>query len=140
MQHFMPWHGLAGGLLIGVSAALFLLVAGRISGISGIIESALTFRGRGVAANLAYLVGLPMGAVLITYLAPNVVPKLAVPATWPVLIGAGLLVGVGARIGGGCTSGHGVCGLPRLSVRSIVATGIFMTVAAATVFVTRHLI
>jgi len=78
--------------------------------------------------------------LVVALVAPASVPALSAPAAWPIVIAAGLLVGFGARVGGGCTSGHGVCGLPRFSPRSFVATGIFMAVAAATVFVSRHLI
>ncbi|MFM9941182.1 MAG: YeeE/YedE family protein [Hyphomicrobiaceae bacterium] len=140
MQNFMPWHGLVGGMMIGLSAALFLLLSGRMSGISGIVETALAPSGRSFGWSLAYLAGLPLGALLVSMMAPQVVPAIKLSASWPLLVGAGLLVGLGARIGSGCTSGHGVCGLPRLSVRSIVATGTFMLTAAATVYVTRHVL
>ncbi len=140
MRDFLPWHGLIGGMLIGLSAGIFLIAAGRISGISGIIETAISPWRTGRAWSWAYLAGLPLGALVVALVAPAPVPALSAPAAWPIVIAAGLLVGFGARVGGGCTSGHGVCGLPRFSPRSFVATGIFMAVAAATVFVSRHLI
>ena len=140
MQNFLPWHGLIGGLLIGLGAAFYLLVNGRVSGISGILEQALQPGNSGFQQSLAFIVGLPLGALIVAQIAPGVVPKLEMAGSAGLIVAAGLLVGLGARIGGGCTSGHGVCGLPRLSVRSLVATLTFMAVAAATVFVTRHVI
>ncbi len=135
MQNFTPIGGLVGGLMLGTAAALFLLLAGRISGISGILEGALRFP---LNWRHAYLVGLPLGALLVLVLAPRVVAAPVLPASWALLAISGLLVGFGARLGGGCTSGHGVCGIPRLSPRSIVATCVFMAVAAVVVFLTRH--
>ena len=140
MQNFLPWHGLIGGMLIGGAAAFYLLVCGRIAGISGILEEALTPRARGFLGSLAFVIGLPLGGLLVAGLAPGLVPKIALGGGTGLILAAGLLVGLGARIGGGCTSGHGVCGLPRLSVRSIIATLTFMAVAAVTVFVSRHVI
>jgi uncharacterized membrane protein YedE/YeeE len=137
MQMFTPVGGLVGGLMIGTAAAVFLLVAGRISGISGILEGALQFP---FTWRHAYLAGLPAGTLLVLMFAPQVVAAPALPASWALLAIAGLLVGFGARLGGGCTSGHGVCGIPRLSPRSIIATCVFMAVAALVVFVTRHLV
>jgi uncharacterized membrane protein YedE/YeeE len=137
MQNFTPIGGLVGGLMIGTAAALFLLLAGRISGISGILEGALQIP---FSWRHAYLVGLPLGTLLVLVLAPQVVGAPALPASWGLLAISGLLVGFGARLGGGCTSGHGVCGIPRLSPRSIVATGVFMVVAAIVVFLTRHIV
>ena len=134
MQTFTPVGGLVGGLMIGTAAAVFLLVAGRIS---GILEGALRFP---FSWRHAYLVGLPLGTLLVLMLAPQVVAAPALPASWALLATAGLLVGFGVRLGGGCTSGHGVCGIPRLSPRSIIATCVFMAVAALVVFVTRHLV
>lgn len=139
MQNFTPIGGLVGGLMIGSAAAVFLLLAGRISGISGILEGALRLP-FAVTWRHTYLVGLPLGTSLMLMLAPQVVGRPALPASWALLAIAGLLVGFGARLGGGCTSGHGVCGIPRLSPRSIVATCVFMAVAAAVVFLTRHVL
>ena len=140
MQNFLPWHGLAGGILIGLAAAFYLLVNGRTAGISGILENALSPSDRTFAASLAFLAGLPLGALLVAGLAPGLLPTGTINGSTGLLIAAGLLVGLGARIGGGCTSGHGVCGLPRLSIRSIVATLTFMATAAITVLVVRHVI
>ncbi len=140
MLNFMPWHGLAGGILIGLSAALYLLVNGRVAGISGIAEQAMTPHSSGFKQSLAFLIGLPVGGLLVAVAAPGLVPTIELGGGAVLLVVAGVLVGLGARIGGGCTSGHGVCGLPRLSIRSIVATATFMVVAAATVWVVRHAI
>ena len=140
MQDFMPWHGLAGGLLIGLASALFLLLSGRISGISGILENSLQPTDRAFAWSIAYLSGLPLGCLLVVWLAPQLSPRFSMTLAWPLVAAGGLLVGLGTRMAGGCTSGHGVCGLPRLSARSFVAVGVFMAVAALTVFVARHVI
>ena len=137
MQNFTPVGGLVGGLMLGTAAALFLLLAGRISGISGILEGALRLP---FSWRHAYLLGLPLGTLLVLMLAPQVVAAPALPASWALLAISGLLIGFGARVGGGCTSGHGVCGIPRLSPRSIVATCVFMAVAAIVVFLTRHIL
>lgn len=138
MQSFTPLTGLVGGLMIGAAAAIFLLTAGRISGISGILEGAMRPAGSGFAWRLAYLIGLPLGTLLMLALVPSAIARPELPASWGLLAVAGLLVGYGARLGGGCTSGHGVCGISRLSPRSIVATCVFMAVAALVVFLTRH--
>lgn len=140
MNSFLPWHGLAGGVLIGLSVGFYLIFVGRVSGISGILEGAMTGSSPWLTRNLAYLLGLPIGALAIAALAPSLLPEVKLSPSLMLLAAAGILVGFGARIAGGCTSGHGVCGLPRFSVRSIVATLTFMATAAATVFVTRHLI
>ena len=140
MENFTPITGLIGGLMIGLSAAFFLLMTGRVSGISGIIESALEPRKSGYGWQWLYLLGLPLGGLAVGFVMPEFVPKIEVGASWMVLGLAGVIAGYGARLGNGCTSGHGICGLPRLAPRSIVSTGIFMTVAALTVFVSRHLI
>lgn len=124
--------------MIGLSAAFFLLASGRISGISGILEGALRPLHDGRGWRLAYLAGLPFGTLLVLLLAPDATRVPALPTSWALLAAAGVLVGYGARLGGGCTSGHGVCGIPRLSPRSISATCVFMAVAAVVVFLTRH--
>ncbi len=127
--------GAAGGLLIGLSAMLYLLANGRIAGISGIAGQALAMTPAPVSARMesaAFLVGLvgaPVALALLTR-----APEIGVTTNVPILIAAGLLVGFGTRLGSGCTSGHGVCGMSRFSVRSIVATLSFMAVAALTVF------
>jgi hypothetical protein len=133
-------YGLAGGLLIGAASAILLLGNGRIAGISGIIGGVLAripeMRGRGEGlAFLAGLIGLPA-----LYALTAGAPAITVTASAPLLLTGGLLVGFGTRLGSGCTSGHGVCGLSRLSPRSLAATGVFMAAAAAVVFVLRHLI
>jgi uncharacterized protein len=138
MQNFTPWAGLAGGVLIGAAAALYLLAVGRLAGISGMLESVLrpTQPGFGVAA--WFLLGLPLGALLTAVALPTWTPAVDLRGGAPLLLAAGLLVGFGTRLANGCTSGHGVCGLPRFSARSWLATGVFMTAAATTVFVVRH--
>lgn len=129
-------YGLAGGLLIGGGAAVLLLGNGRIAGISGILGGVLG--GRNLPDGLAFLAGLIGGPALWTALGSA--PRIEVTGSAPLLLLGGLMVGFGTRLGNGCTSGHGVCGLSRLSLRSLAATGVFMGVAAAVVFLTRHLI
>jgi uncharacterized membrane protein YedE/YeeE len=129
-----PLAGLAGGVLIGLAAALMLLGAGRIAGISGIAARAFGMASGSLprAAAFAFLIGLPLGALLVSRLTGAAAPAFAGPV--PLVI-AGLLVGLGTRLGSGCTSGHGVCGMSRLSRRSLVATASFMTSGIATVTV-----
>jgi uncharacterized protein len=129
---------LTGGLLIGTAAALFLLMTGRIAGISGLLAAATRIADSGPPWRqaAAFIVGLPLGAWLVTSLVR--VSYIQVTSSVPLLIAAGLLVGIGTRIGNGCTSGHGVCGIARLSPRSIAATATFMTAGFATVFIMRH--
>ncbi len=135
---FTPLASLAGGALIGVAAALFVLLNGRIAGISGVLGGLLR-PARGDAgwrvAFLLGLVGAPAAYALFT-----AVPLPRIEAGWPALALAGLLVGVGTRYGAGCTSGHGVCGLSRLSPRSLAATLAFMAAGFVTVFVLRHVV
>jgi hypothetical protein len=141
MTSFMPWHGLAGGILIGLGAAVYLIANGRVAGVSGIIDQALSPGERGYWQNIAFLAGLMAGALFVALLAPSLAPQSSFGGGHVILIvGGGFIVGLGARVAGGCTSGHGVCGIPRLSARSIVATLVFMATAAATVFVARHAI
>lgn len=137
---FTPLASLAGGALIGASAVMLLAVSGRIAGISGIIARALLPAGgsRPLEA-AAFLIGLA-GAPLIWLHVLSLPIEQTVSGNLPLLAAAGLAVGFGASIGSGCTSGHGVCGLSRLSVRSIAATLTFMAVAAVTVYVTRHVL
>lgn len=137
-NNFTPWASLAGGMLIGLSAAVFVLFNGRIAGISGILGGLLEWPKGDVAWRVAFLAGL-IGAPL-AYGAVLTLPEVRIDADFPTLIIAGLLVGVGTRYGSGCTSGHGVCGLSRMSPRSLVATAAFMLAGFATVFVVRHLI
>jgi uncharacterized membrane protein YedE/YeeE len=129
-----PLAGLAGGVLIGLAAALMLLGAGRIAGVSGIAARAFGMASGSLprAAAFAFLIGLPLGALLVSRLTGAAPPAFAGPV--PLVI-AGVLVGLGTRLGSGCTSGHGVCGISRLSRRSLVATASFMTSGIATVTV-----
>ena len=135
---FTPWTSLAGGALIGLSAALFILLNGRIAGISGILGGLLRPVLGDMAWRVAFLTGLV--AAPLVYRLGGALPVVQIDAGTGTLIVAGLLVGVGTRYGSGCTSGHGVCGLSRLSPRSLVATVAFMAAGFATVFVVRHLI
>ena len=132
--------GFFGGLLIGTASAILLLGNGRIAGISGIIGNVLDSisRKRSVAEALAFLSGL-IGLPALYAMAVGA-PAITVTNSAPLLLIGGLLVGFGTRLGSGCTSGHGVCGLSRLAPRSLVATGLFMATAAAVVFTLRHLI
>ena len=139
MEHFTPISAAFGGTLIGISAALLWLTNGRIAGISGIIGSLWSPRTGDVAWRIAFIIGLVASPVLYAA-AGGTIPKITLPASSAVVITAGLLVGFGTRLGGGCTSGHGVCGLARLSPRSLTATALFMTTAIATSFILRHLI
>ena len=139
MTSFTPVSGFLGGMLIGCAAVLLLLANGRIAGVSGILGGLLT-RVRGdVAWRAAFVVGLWLGAA-IYWLMRGELFAVESTASWPVLLAAGLLVGLGTRLGSGCTSGHGVCGIARLSKRSIVATAVFIGTGIATVFVTRHMV
>ncbi|HEY6087384.1 MAG TPA: YeeE/YedE family protein [Burkholderiaceae bacterium] len=137
-QAFSPWTALAGGLLIGLAAALFVLLNGRIAGISGIVGGLLRPARGDVGWRVAFVGGLIGAPLLYTFAAALPTPR--IDASTATLAAAGLLVGVGTRYGAGCTSGHGVCGLSRLSPRSLVATLAFMGAGFATVFVVRHLI
>jgi uncharacterized membrane protein YedE/YeeE len=135
---FTPWSALAGGVLMGIAAAMFALLNGRVAGISGVVGGLLRPVRGDVGWRAAFvlgLVGAPLGYLLFAAL-----PKPQIDAQYAALIAAGLLVGVGTRYGSGCTSGHGVCGLSRLSPRSLVATAAFMGAGFATVFVVRHLL
>ena len=133
---FTPWSALAGGVLIGVAAAMFVLLNGRIAGISGVIGGLFKPVTGDVAWRAAFVIGLVGAPLVYGLLAALPVPR--IDASFGALIVAGLLVGVGTRYGSGCTSGHGVCGLARLSPRSLVATAAFMGAGFVTVFATRH--
>lgn len=135
---FTPYSALAGGALIGVATAVLLLLNGRIAGISGILGGLLSRTPGETGWRLAFTIGLLAGPAL--WMLVHVLPPIRIDAGYPVLIAAGLLVGIGTRYGSGCTSGHGVCGLSRLSPRSLVATLLFMAAGFATVFVVRHLL
>ena len=137
-SHFTPWASLAGGVLIGLAAAMLVLLNGRIAGISGIVGGLLAPRRGDIGWRLAFL-----GGLLVAPLAMALLGRCSAAHRRRLRharVVAGLLVGVGTRYGSGCTSGHGVCGLSRLSPRSLVATGAFMAAGFATVFVTRHLL
>jgi uncharacterized membrane protein YedE/YeeE len=138
MADFTPLSAAIGGALIGLSAVLLMLLTGRIAGISGIFGDFLDFRAGDKGWRIAFIAGLIL-APLISSWVGYAMPTPKMPTSWPVIIVAGLLVGVGTRMGGGCTSGHGICGVARLSGRSIAATAIFMLAAVATVAVSRHL-
>ncbi|MCP1673547.1 putative membrane protein YedE/YeeE [Natronocella acetinitrilica] len=135
---FTPWTALAGGALIGLAAALFVLLNGRIAGISGILGGLLRPAAGDTGWRLAFLAGMIAAPLLWLLLAGS--PTIRIDAGYPLLIAAGLLVGISTRYGSGCTSGHGVCGLSRLSPRSLVATLCFMGTGFLTVFVMRHLL
>lgn len=136
---FTPWYALFGGALIGLAAAMFVLLNGRIAGISGIVGGLLGPRAAGDTGwRLAFLSGMVLAPTL--WLGFHTLPEISIEARYPLLIGAGLLVGISTRYGGGCTSGHGVCGISRMSPRSFVATLLFMSSGFATVYVARHLV
>jgi uncharacterized membrane protein YedE/YeeE len=136
--NFTPWASFAGGALIGLAAALFLLFNGRIAGISGILGGLLQWPKGDSAWRVAFLLGLIGAPVAYGFYTP--LPTAQIDAGTATLVVAGLLVGLGTRYGAGCTSGHGVCGLSRLSPRSLVATVAFMAAGFVTVFIVRHLI
>jgi len=134
--NFTPWAALAGGLLLGLASALFILVNGRILGISGIIGGLLSPRRGDTGWRVSFVLGMLAAPLLYMAVAGPVSAR--IDAGWATVIVAGLLVGAGTRYGSGCTSGHGVCGLSRLSPRSLVATLAFMGAGFLTVFLTRH--
>jgi len=136
--HFTPLSALAGGALIGLAAALLILGLGRVLGAAGVVGGALEINHADAPWRWSLIVGLVLSPLLARVLLGVAQPIFAAP--WLALVASGLLVGFGARLGSGCTSGHGVCGLARLSPRSFVATGIFMATAFVTVFVARHLV
>lgn len=135
---FTPWSALAGGMLIGLATAMFVLLNGRIAGISGVLGGLLKPLAGDLLWRVAFIAGLIVAPLAYTLV--SVVPAVQIDAEYGALIAAGLLVGVGTRYGAGCTSGHGVCGLSRLSPRSLVATLVFMGAGFVTVFVMRHLL
>lgn len=134
--HFMPWTALAGGVLIGLAAALFVLFNGRIAGVSGILGGLLRPQQGDIGWRVAFLAGLVAAPVLYGLVAA--LPEARVDAGPGTLVAAGLLVGIGTRYGSGCTSGHGVCGISRMSPRSLVATAAFMATGFVTVYIVRH--
>ena len=134
--HFTPWASLAGGVLIGVAAAMLLLLNGRIAGVSGILGRLLVAGRPDVGWRIAFLLGLLIAPAVYHLFVRTPFPR--IEAGFGTLLIAGLLVGLGTSYGSGCTSGHGVCGLSRLSPRSLVATIAFMVAGMATVFIVRH--
>ena len=137
--HFTPLTALCGGLLIGLSATVLLLLNGRIAGVSGIVGGLLQrYKAGDFAWRVAFVLGLVLAPVLYRLFAE--LPESRIDAGWAMLVVAGVLVGFGSRLGSGCTSGHGVCGLSRLSPRSLVATATFMTTGFVAVYVVRHLL
>ncbi len=139
MENFTPVSGLIGGLLIGLAVALLLLLNGRISGISGIVGGLLAAKSSDAGWRVAFVAGLLLGAFSYILATGGAIP-MRIEASVPVLVVAGLLVGFGTSLGSGCTSGHGLCGIARLSGRSIVATVVFFGVAMLTVFLTHHVL
>lgn len=141
-SEFTPWSALAGGLLIGLSAALLIALLGRVAGISGITGALLQVPTWSSVKQwgwrLAFIIGMVSAPLIWQLFAP--LPDMKMPSNSFVIIAAGLLVGFGTRMGSGCTSGHGVCGLSRLSLRSLAATATFMATGVITVFVIRHVI
>ena len=134
---FTPWSALIGGMLIGLAAAMFALLNGRVAGISGVLGGLLKPTRGDIGWRVAFIGGLVVAPLVYGLFAT--LPAVQIDASYVALVVAGLLVGVGTRYGAGCTSGHGVCGLSRLSPRSLVATLAFMGAGFVTVFVLRHL-
>ncbi|WP_094463850.1 YeeE/YedE family protein [Pannonibacter phragmitetus] len=139
MTEFTPWLSLFGGALIGVSAVMLMAFQGRVAGLSGILAGAVLPSSPDRGWRAAFLVGAIVAPMILVSLLSITVPfESATPLPW--LIAGGLIVGIGVNLGSGCTSGHGVCGLARLSIRSLAATGVFMVATGATVFVVRHIL
>ena len=139
--NFTPWASLGGGIVLGLASAIFILFNGRILGISGILGGLMSPRRGDVGWRISFLLGMAAAPALFALVAPP--GLLSVPridAGYGLIVAAGLLVGLGTRYGSGCTSGHGVCGLSRLSPRSLVATLTFMGAGFAMVFVLRHVL
>ncbi len=139
MANFSPISALTGGVLIGIAASVLLWLNGRLAGVSSIMGGLVRPQSGDTTWRLLFLAGLILGTLLYQ-LAGGDVSAIRIETGMPVLIAAGLLVGVGTRVGDGCTSGHGVCGLALLSPRSLAATATFMLIAGVTVYVVRHLV
>lgn len=135
---FTPWTALGGGVLIGVAAAMFVLLNGRIAGISGIVGGLLKPQRGDILWRALFVAGMVLAP--LAWLAFAELPEMTIDAGYPLLIVAGLIVGISTRYGSGCTSGHGVCGISRLSPRSIVATLAFMGTGFVTVYIMRHVL
>jgi uncharacterized membrane protein YedE/YeeE len=139
--NFTPWSSLTGGIILGIASALFILINGRILGISGILGGLLPPKVGDTTWRIAFLLGMFAAATVFHAVVPaEYITAPRIEATEWMIVVAGLLVGIGTRYASGCTSGHGVCGLSRLSPRSLVATGSFMSAGFITVYVVRHLI
>jgi uncharacterized membrane protein YedE/YeeE len=136
--NFTPGASLVGGALIGMAAGILILGAGRVMGASGILGGALALRTGDVAWRLWLIAGLFLAPTILSLASTTRGPL--IEASWPVLVVAGLFVGFGTRLGSGCTSGHGICGVSRLSARSFAATATFMASGFATVFIARHIL
>jgi uncharacterized membrane protein YedE/YeeE len=134
---FTPWSAALGGIVLGVGVAVLVLANGRVAGLSGIVGGRLTPRRGDVGWRLAVVAGLLLSPLAYAVFAG--MPPITIDASFPVMILAGIVVGIGVGYGGGCTSGHGVCGISRLSPRSVVATVAFIATGFATVYVLRHL-
>ncbi len=139
MEHFTPFSALAGGMLIGLGAALLLFANGKVAGISGIVGGLLRPSQGDTLWRVAFVLGLLAGGLVLRGIAPEVF-TFALTRSTPALVLAGLLVGAGTRLGNGCTSGHGVCGIGRGSGRSLVATAVFMATGMLAVYVVNHLL
>jgi len=139
MEHFTPLASLIGGMLIGLSASALLLFDGKIAGISGILAGMLSPTKNDTLWRGVFVAGLLTGGFLLNLFSPQAF-AVGISRSWSALIVAGLLVGFGTRLGNGCTSGHGVCGISRFSWRSLIATGIFMGTGVATVYIINHLL
>src|ERR1700681_2057786 len=139
MANFTPVSAPIGGGLIGLSAVLLMLLIGRVAGISGIFGGCLSLGINDKGWRIAFIAGLMLAPLIAGWIG-YAMPSPQMPASWAVVIAAGLLVGFGTRLGGGCTSGHGICGIARLSGRSITATAIFMLAAIVVVALTRHVL
>ncbi len=139
--HFTPWSALLGGILIGIAAGALFINSGRILGITGILEGLLTSKSADSAWRFTFFMGMFAAPWVAKFILPaELMHTPRIDANWAMVIAAGLLVGFGTRWGAGCTSGHGICGLSRLSVRSLVATLSFMSTGFITVFVIRHVL
>jgi hypothetical protein len=138
LQNFTPWASLLGGMLIGLATLILILLNGRIAGISGILGGLIKVRPHDIGWRLSFTLGLIASPLVWRFFA--MLPPVKINADFPLLVISGLLVGIGTRFGSGCTSGHGICGLSRLSPRSIVATLSFMLAGFITVYLTRHIL
>ena len=139
LEPLSPWIALSGGALIGAAASLLLLLTGRIAGVSGLVAAAATIADNAPwRPSAAFVIAIPAGAAFVSLFVRA--PQLQLTPSIPLVVIAGLLVGFGTRLGNGCTSGHGVCGVSRMSLRSLAATATFMAAAIASVFVSRHVV